>query len=103
MPRISRSDHLVLQAVPLLFIFRRPDYNNNLFSGGHYRISAPGHLPLEAMGHLGICPPGDSLLVLGRWLPPHERGLFKIVELVMDGYTYCGIHLYGISSTMFHL
>jgi hypothetical protein len=68
------------------------------------------------MGHLGMCPPGDRLLVLGRWLPPHERGLFKIVEPVMDGHTYYGIRLpewlstckyqhsfYRILPTMFHL
>ena len=66
--------------------------NNKLFSGGHYRVSAPGHLPLETMGYPGFRPPGDSLLVPGRWLPPHERCLLKAVEPIMDTYN-CGIHL----------
>jgi len=49
-------------------------------SGGCYWISAPGRLPVETMGHLGVRPPGDSLLVLGRWLPAHERHLLETVE-----------------------
>ena len=75
MPRLSTSDHASC-TVGLALVFR---CNN-----GYYRVFAPGHLPLETMGHLGVRPPGDSLLVPGRWFPPHERRLLKAVEPIMD-------------------
>lgn len=49
-------------------------------AGECHRVSTPNHLPLQEMGHFGICSTGDLVLVPCCWLPTHERYIHQAVS-----------------------